>query len=337
MVRTSILALVFLVGCGQAVEERASAELALGDEAYTLEISPEVAASVDAPFIRREVEAAIALYRREVAAPSAPIAVVVDAPDCLRTGYDMPSRKVVFCKSEATPRSGTASADVIHHEMFHALLCQTKPGWCDDTTSSDTARVAMHEGLADYFSYALAPDDAFGEGFYRDKPIVRRYRVPLCYSLVGGGHEKGNAIVSELIDRGQGLTEIARLVAGPDLTLEALFGAAPADSCLGPAAPAVVSTVTGYPASTLERYRIRPDAPLTVRFDRDAAFQERYPNLTVRWEPSPPRFTITSLDTTSFTVAATGTSGFDKVTALYVVDDAVVGGKNFYFQVARPE
>lgn len=337
MLWRSLLGCALLVGCAASQDDIAAANQPVisGETTparYTLAISPSVAPLVDEAFIRREVDAAIDLYTREVAPLSAPIPVLVDARDCLRTGYDMPSRKVFFCNNTDTPRAGTASADVIHHEMFHALLCQTKPDWC-----GADAPVPLHEGLADYFAYLLAPDDLFGEGFYEDQAYVRRYRVPYCYSLVGGGHEKGNAIATELIARGHGLSDVARLVQGDALSVEAVIGADDPNTCFSPDhAPAVERTVEGYPASTLERYRIQPGAPLTIRFAGDAAFTAKYPSLHVRWDPAPAKFAITSLSPTDFQVAATGADGYEKVAALYEVDGQVIGGKAFYFQVAHP-
>lgn len=331
------LTIVALTGCA-AVEDAASSESAVtanASSSYSLEISPRVASDVDEAFIRREVEASMALYTRDVAALADPISVVVDAPDCLRTGYDMPTRKVLFCNNTDTPHVGTASADVIHHEVFHAMLCQTKPEWCDATASATSERTAIHEGLADFFAYTLSPDEQFGEGFYRDQPFVRRYRESYCYSLVSGGHEKGNAIVSSLIARGHGLAEVKRVAAGSDLTLDALFST-DEDPCFRADAPKVNRTATGYPESTLERYRIRPNEPLTLAFDGDAAFKARYPNLSIRWSVAPTLFTIDNLSATSFRVTATGSDGYEKIAALYVVDDKVVGGKSFYFQVAQP-
>lgn len=327
-----------LVGCAAAPEEAASGESAVAvAPAFSLEVSPRIAAApatIDEAFVRREVAAAIALYAREVAVPTGPIAVVVDPPDCLRTGYDMDTRMVRFCDVADTPRLGTASADVIHHEVFHALLCQTQPSFCAEPIAPEP--VALHEGLADYFAWVLAPDDAFGEGYYRDKPFVRPYRTPVCYSLVGGGHEKGNALASALVARGRRLEDVARVARGTELTLAALLGDAPDDPCFGAHPPAVERTVTGYPDSALERYRIRPGAPLTIDFEGNAAFEARYPDLAIRWEPAPDLFSITPDGPRSFRVDATGASGFDKVTALYVAGGQVVGGKNFYFQIARP-
>ena len=40
-----------------------------------------------------------------------------------------PRGKVFFCNNTDTPRAGTAYADVIHHEMYNAQLCQKKPAW----------------------------------------------------------------------------------------------------------------------------------------------------------------------------------------------------------------
>jgi hypothetical protein len=323
------LACLLLAGCASTTEDAPRSELAMSNAAYELDVTPSVAASIDEAFVRREIEAAITRYAREVAPLHEPVSVVIDPPDCLRTGYDMPTRKVFFCKNDNTPRAGTASADVIHHEVFHAMLCQTKPGWC----GSD-APVPLHEGLADYFAYVLSPDDLFGEGFYEDQAFVRRYRVPYCYSLVSGGHEKGNAIASALIARGHDLRDVAELVKGDALTVDALLGPT-TDACFGADPPAVSRSVEGYPESTLERYRIRPDAPLTIRFAGNDAFARRYPNLTVRWDRAPTLFAVSNLDDRSFRIDVTGTDGFEKMAALYVVDGEVVGGKSFYFQVAR--
>lgn len=324
---------------GSATQHETTSEI----PPYTFAMSPAVAAAgtVDEAFVRREVEAAVTLYRAQVAATAEPVTVVVDPPDCLRTGYDMPTRKVSFCNNSDTPRMGTASADVIHHEVFHALLCQTKPAWCDSPSDDETA---LHEGLADFFAYQLAPDDFFGEGFYSSKPYIRRYREPYCYSLVSGAHERGNAIVAALIAGGEGLAAVKRLTNGEALSLAALFnpgpdnpgpGDAPADACFGADAPEVERTVVGYPESTLERYRIRAGAPLSLSFAGNDAFARRYPNLTIRWEPAPALFDVKTTDSRSFEISAKGANGYNKASALFIVDDQVVGGKAFYFQIAN--
>lgn len=337
---TALLAAAALPACAAAEgDAEGDADSALQHETaadvapYTLTMSPAVAAgSIDEAFVRREVEAAVALYRAEVAPTAEPVAVVVDPPDCLRTGYDMPTRKVSFCNNSDTPRMGTASADVIHHEVFHALLCQTKPAWCDSPSADATA---LHEGLADFFAYRLAPDDLFGEGFYSSKPYIRRYREAYCYGLVSGAHERGNAIVAALIAGGEGLAAVKRLAASDTLSLPALFGESPSDSCFSTSPPQVERTVAGYPESSLERYRIRAGAPLTLTFAGNEAFVRRYPHLTIRWDPAPALFDVKTTDTREFEISAVGSDGYNKTSALFIVDGQVVGGKAFYFQIAR--
>lgn len=341
LVLTSICASLFAsaAACGPAEPlDEASSQAVEVTEEFSLSVDPALAAQVDEPELRREITAAIDLYRREVAAPKS-IRVAVGAAECLRTGYSAKTNTVAFCNNRDTPRVGTASTDVIHHEVFHALLCRSQPDWCTPAAFDDTAKSALHEGLADFFAHELDPDASFGEGFYADRPVVRTYRTPLCYSLVDGAHEKGNAIASALLAQKKTLADVARLVRGGELTVEALFGASPEDSCLGGSAPSVSFAIGGgYELSTLNRYRIEEGKPLDVDFAADDAFAKRFGALTVRWAQTPQLFTIAPRDEAAFRVERKSgvETGFDKVVAQYVADGEVVGTKPFYFQVARP-
>ena len=49
---------------------------------------------------------------------------------------------------------------------------------------------AIHEGLADFFTYKLAPDQFFGEHFKIGVPYLREYRNHLCFNLTGTPHLK---------------------------------------------------------------------------------------------------------------------------------------------------
>src|SRR5262249_39632572 len=87
---------VSATGC-TSLETTESSDQAVEDsQAYTLDIASSVAGDVDAAFVKREVEAAISAFQREVAPLQAPIPIAVGSADCLRTGYNFETAKVVF-------------------------------------------------------------------------------------------------------------------------------------------------------------------------------------------------------------------------------------------------
>jgi len=333
-VRPLVLFALALAGCAAPVEETADTDSAVegrGDsERYTLEIAPDVRDAIDEPKLRATIVGAIARYEQAIAPLTAPIAVAVGTAGCLRTGYDFTGKRVVFCERRDTPKVGTASEDVVRHELFHAMLCQSRPETCTKESLESVERTALHEGLADYFAYSLAPDASFGEGFYAERPFVRAYETSLCHSLVDGAHEKGNTIASALVRRRTPLAGLAPFAKGGAFAFDGR-----GETCFAADGPQVEATIEGYPTSRLGRYKIERDRPLGVTFYADEAFAKRFGALRVRFSPEPKLFKIEETGANAFRVTVTGESGFDKVFATFESDGVAVGTQVFYFQIAR--
>ena len=128
-----------------------------------------------------------------------PINILVNPQSCFRTGYNYNKKVINFCSSKSTLRMGINSLDIIHHEAFHYLLCRSLPDFCNENMIGDIHIQSIHEGLADYFSYQLSPDNFFGENYRIDFPFLRFYKNELCYNLVSTPHLKGSALSSFLI------------------------------------------------------------------------------------------------------------------------------------------
>jgi hypothetical protein len=172
---------------------------------------------------------------------------------------------------------------VIRHELFHAMLCSKRPETCTDEALKNVDTVALHEGLADFFTYSLAPDMAFGEGFYRDQPWIRTYRTSLCYSLVSGAHEKGNAIVSRLVEEGKVFFEIPSILAERAFTPASLFDD-PSEGCFASSgAPVIDVAALNHPASRLNRYYIEQEGALELQVVPNAEARRLYPEMETRW------------------------------------------------------
>lgn len=167
--------------------------------------------------------------------------------DCLRTGYQRSTGKVVFCGGPRVISGGRASVDVIHHEFFHALFCGQRPELCANPEND-----YLNEALADAFSFRMNPDEYFGENFYVDRPYIRKYQTDWIPELVQSDHEKGSAIAAGIIRSGKPLSEFL-----------GLFEKAPVSF--------VKVSVSGAEASTLNRYRLLPGLVLKLSFQFDSS------------------------------------------------------------------
>lgn len=202
---------------------------------------------------------AVALFTREFGETDGVIAVELNPRECLRTGYQRKTRKVVFCQGPRVINGGLESVDVINHEFFHALFCGKFPDLCAADEDDH-----VHEALADAFAYRLNPDANFGENFYTDHDYIRPYKTDWIPELVQSEHEQGWALASRIIRESKPLAESM-----------GLFHSS-IDSF-------VSVTVEGAPASKLNRYRLEPgqELKLSFRFSPASGVKE------VAWELPP--------------------------------------------------
>ena len=247
------------------------------------------------------------LFTEEVGEVNGDIHVLVNPGQCLRTGYDRIRKAVIFCPGRNVRAMGMKSSDVIHHEFFHALLCQYRPELCERDKSE-----ALHEALADTFSYKLMPDEKFGEDFYLDRPYVRSYLTHWRPGLVQGAHEKGSALAALFIAERKKLGELLSLFDVPEAQEE------------------VTDTVSGVSHSRLNRYRLPVGSPMKIAFQ----FAEAAKVKSVEWT-LPSGIKATRLTPKSFQLEITTDIRASKGFAHFLSEDGrELGRRTYYFGVS---
>ncbi|MBC7385872.1 MAG: hypothetical protein H7301_06890 [Cryobacterium sp.] len=282
---------------------------------------------------------------------NAEVTIEYGGKDCLRTGYDFRKQTVHFCPANNVVDSGTASADVIHHELFHALLCSKNPELCTPEILKSLDVTAVHEGLADHFAYTLTPDENFGEGYLKDALFLRKYLSPGCYTLQAGAHDRGSALTSQLVKNQTPLSEIAELAADPNRIFHVMnlvrLGTGHAKlesefSCFlaGDSAPQINTDVKNYPNSRLNRYTLLASLPLELRFVPNEAMKSLYPDFSVEWaERSPEKLktlnlTHSTLSPMTFLIRfifPESEKFAEKIIVKFLSAGEVIGSRAFYF------
>lgn len=187
----SLSILVTLLFLGQA---SANLKITIVDDNDRLSLS-------DEQRLESQVLKAASFYQSEMSYQSSEVRIQVDpvGRGCLRTGYNFKEKEVVFCPKKDIQNMGLDSTDVIYHETFHYLFCQQYPQNCERAFLKDKRNEAIHEGLADFFTYKLSPNQYFGENFKLGVSFLREYQNDLCFNLTGTPHLMGSAISSYLI------------------------------------------------------------------------------------------------------------------------------------------
>lgn len=253
--------------------------------------------------LQKRFEAAYALFSREIGSLTQDLIISVGDADCLRTGYNFVLNKVHFCSNTNVKNHGLDSVDVIHHEFFHAFLCQNKSELCGPEMRAD-----VHEGLADYFSYLLSPDEFFGESFYLNRPFVRKYKTNWRAGLVQGEHSRGNALANQLIKHRVSLKNSLGLF-------------------IAPINEEVTDEVTGVPKSHLNRYRLGPDEVMHIEFH----FSPEAQVSRVVWQKVP-GISIKRISEMVFTIQVTAKPASPKILARFLsLDGQELGQRVYYF------
>lgn len=264
--------------------------------------------SFDEQQLQRQFTLAYQLFAREIAPLNEDITVSIGEANCLRTGYNFVHNKVFFCPNKNVLNYGLNSVDVVNHELFHAFLCNHKPVLCGENMRAD-----VHEGLADYFSYLLTPDESFGEHFYHQRPYVRRYHRTWRSGLVESDHARGNVYASELIQSRKTL-KAALLLFDREIQSE------------------VIVEVSGAEVSQLNRYRLALNQSMIIEFK----FLPEAKVAKVEWE-NVPGMVIRRLSATTFEVRLTSRPATPKITASFFSPKGhQLGFKYFYFGLRKP-
>lgn len=264
--------------------------------------------SFDELQLQKQFTRAYQLFASEIGPLEQDITISIGEANCLRTGYNFVHNKVFFCPNINVPHYGLNSIDVINHELFHAFLCNYKAALCGENMRAD-----VHEGLADYFSYLLMPDEFFGEHFYHKLPYVRRYHTSWRSGLVESDHARGNVYASELIQTKQKL-KAALLLFDREVQSE------------------VIVEVSGAEVSHLNRYRLPLQQSMTIEFK----FHPEAKVAKVEWR-NVPGVVIRRLSPTAFEITLTSIPATPKVTAYFISREGKeLGFKHFYFGLRKP-
>lgn len=263
-----------------------------------------------------------------------PIQLDLDPQDgALRTGYHPDSDWVRFPASQGVAERGIECDDVVHHEVFHAMVAQKFP----HTLPLDHPdKEVLHEALADWFAYQLNPDQEFGENYRQSGEALRNYRNDFRLPLVSGSHATGNALTDLLLEHQVSWKEVARFLQQPQFDLGGLAAAAPSvgRDLSQELTMRLEDRVTNYPPSSRRRYRIAPDRPLAIEFHPSPALLQAHPRLQVEW-PGSEHFTITPQGEGRFTIAPRPQGEASKLVALFKEDGKVLGFRPFYFSSER--
>lgn len=261
----------------------------------------------------------------------------------LRTGFNFEENAIRFPSSPKIHNRGLNSKDVIIHEAFHALVFQAYPEACSETSMRSKDSVRIHEGLADYFAYQMNPDQHFGENYSKVKPHLRSYKTHRRISLSPGTHSQGNAITSYLIKNRVQPSDVRSFLESGDFSLEGLKNISPgmkADLELDEKF-AILSKIPNYPESSISRYRLVEGRPLKVSFEANETLEAAHPAWQIRWvnpNGSPSKdFQFESTNSRDFQVSAKGTDGSEKVVALFVDDQEIIGSRPFYLSQRAPK
>lgn len=286
--------------------------------------------------LRQRAQKAVDFFEENFGPLSEPLKIDLEAKDTLSTGYNAETATISFPEARNLLDRGLESVDVVDHEIFHALVAQRFP-WTGTQEALNSAEGQMlHEGLADFFAYKMNPDDHFGENFRIDRDYLRSYQNDLTVSLSPGSHAQGNALTAHLLREQVELPQIREFLQGADFRLAALQEVSPRlqEALTRDSSFAVNEQIQPYPPSAIHRYRIRPDQPLEVNFQPNAALLEAHPSFRVDWttmDGLPSRhFSIHSQDGRQFQIVSKPESQPEKLLARYYDGQSLIGCEPYY-------
>ncbi len=286
--------------------------------------------------LRQRAEKAVDFFEENFGPVSQPLKIDLEAKGTLSTGYNADTATISFPEARNLVDRGMESVDVVDHEIFHALVAQQFPASGAPEALNSPEGQMLHEGLADYFAYKMNPDSHFGENYRKDRDYLRSYHNDLTVSLSPGSHARGNALTAHLLREQVELPQIREFLQSGDFRLSALQEVSPRlkAALVRDASFAVRDQVGPYPPSAINRYRIRPDQPLEVNFQPNAALVEAHPNFRVDWStveglPSQ-HYSIQSPDGRSFLVASKPESQPEKLVARYYDGQRLIGSEPYY-------
>jgi len=302
--------------------------------------------TTDTTALSEALTKAVTIFQSQIVPLKEKIKIQVSAAACGESAYNFKSREVVFCPSSEVINSGLSSIDVILHETFHAMFCAVKPTLCLPELHKSDEIMAVHEALADFFAYTINPDDCFGEGFYKDKACVRKYKTSLCYNCAEGPHGKGSALVTALINSGFALSDISKFLAEETPTVSGLLSLKEklqGDPCFQSDGINVEVTPLNYPMLSRSIYWLEKDKPLQLKFGPSSSYLKTYSELKLTWfakgNMPPVHFQISESENAGnkiLTVTPLEERAIEEVTVTFTGSQAeLIGSRTFGFGVKK--
>ncbi|UOE99818.1 hypothetical protein [Bdellovibrio reynosensis] len=287
----------------------------------------------DLSFLQQHARLAISEFEKIFGQLSKDIKIDLNSSNCLRVGYNYTDQLIYFCSNKSVINMGLNSSDVIYHETFHAMFCQKFPHTCTTDFLDSIDHRATHEALADFFAQQISQDEEFGENFYTDKKAIRSYATKLCYALVTGSHEKGNALVSHLIEKNHSWLDKDTWFDLEKFRIRTEESSK--DICFAKSSALEISIKpTNASYSSLNRYRLTPSGILFLSASMNDAVLKRFPDFSIRFEVNDTeKFIISSIDEKTFAVKPLVTEGFSTSSALFLNGNDLVGRIPFYFGI----
>ena len=248
------------------------------------------------------------------------IFIEINPARCLRTGHNFIENKIVFCPTNKSINMGLNSIDVINHELFHFLLCQIEQNKCTRDFMKNNHNKAIHEGLADHFSYQLERDSVFGEGFHTDVTYLRTYRNDLCIDLVSQPHLKGSALASYVIKNNISIEKIRTFIKTFDLDIFKDI------NCLAESTTLPVFYPLNKPYRKSHRYWMKQNESIEFEIDLEGA------TLSLVSEPS--KFDVI-ISGSKIKFSATNHHGFEKIILNFHRKNKIIGRINVYLGVRK--
>ena len=288
-------------------------------------------------FIRSTIDGAVDFFAKNFGEVNRPLVLVVhDTKRALRTGYSVTEDSINFPPDDTGARPGLKSKDILVHEAFHALVAQAYPHHTEGKFSRNREYVRLHEGLADYFTHLLYPDNEFAEGLGEDGKSLRKFRNSRRISLSPGGHSQGNAITSYLLENKIEPSQVRSFLEGEHFTLQALGQTSPEleQALKHDASLSLKDKVSNYPASSLRKYRLEQGKALEVKFEPNKNLKEAHPNLQIEWLTSSgmpsQTFTFEEVKPFLYSISPRTEEGAEKVLAVFRDGEEIIGSRPYY-------
>lgn len=183
-----------------AVESKS--ECVVSEWRPVFDIRNESGLELDLSCLKRELMDSLRFYESVFGATADNAIKVVIERKLGSAGYSVKQGRLRFTCNDRFINCGLSARDVIRHEAFHALFCNQYPFTCvrQEDQMARWKQSILHEGLADYFSYSMDPEDTqFGENFRVGLGFIRQILPTYDLHLMAGKHGVGTAITSIFI------------------------------------------------------------------------------------------------------------------------------------------